>query len=44
MKSGNKKGGESTFSKPHQILEFNLLIINHLIFLLTVILDNSGYI
>jgi hypothetical protein len=29
------------FQKP-QILEFNLLIINHLIFLLTIILDNSG--
>jgi len=42
MKSGNKKGGESVFSKP-QILRFNLLIINHLIFLLTVILDNSDF-
>jgi hypothetical protein len=42
MKSGNKRGGESAFSKP-QILEFNLLIINHLIFLLTFILDNSVF-
>jgi len=40
MKSGDKKGGESAFSKP-QILELNLLIINHLIFLLIVILDSS---
>jgi hypothetical protein len=36
-----KKRGRSAFSNP-QILKFNLLIIKVLIFLLTVILDNSG--
>jgi len=42
MKSGDEKNGKmliQTFKK----LKFNLLIINFLIFLLTIILDNSDF-
>jgi len=41
MKSGDEKKRGSAFSNP-QILKFNSLIIDVLIFLLTVILDNSA--
>jgi hypothetical protein len=40
MKSGDEKRRESAFSN-HQILKFNLLIANVLIFLLTIISDNT---
>jgi hypothetical protein len=40
MKSGDEIRGGSIFPN-HQILKFNLLIIIVLIFLLTIILDNS---
>jgi len=39
-KSGDEKKRRSAFSNP-QTLKFNLLIINILIFLLTIILDNN---
>jgi hypothetical protein len=40
MKGGDKKERRSTFSN-HQILKFNLLVINFFNFLLTIVLNNS---
>jgi len=41
MKCEDKKRGELSFQR-HQILKFDSMLINVLIFSLTVILDNSG--